>query len=115
VAKADLVPASANLLTAYSTFAELADACFQWCERVNTRTHRETKAAPVDRLAVERRHLHRLQAEPHAVALGEERLVDDDQTIRFGSVRYSTPPGHVGSKVWCQRSAIRPPGEGDAR
>ena len=34
--------------------------------------------------------------------LGEERLVDDDQTIRFGSVRYSTPPGHVGSKVWCR-------------
>ena len=34
--------------------------------------------------------------------LGEERLVDDDQTIRFGSVRYSTPPGHVGAKVWCR-------------
>jgi transposase len=102
VAKADLVPASANLLPAYATFAELADACFEWCERVNTRTHRETKAAPADRLAVERRHLHQLPAEPHAVALGEERLVDDDQTIRFGSVRYSTPPGHVGSKVWCR-------------
>ncbi|GLI03945.1 IS21 family transposase [Phytohabitans aurantiacus] len=102
VAKADLVPTSANLLPAYATFTELADACFQWCERVNTRAHREIKAAPVDRLAVERRHLHRLPAEPHAVALGEERLVDDDQTIRFGSVRYSTPPGHVGSKVWCR-------------
>jgi transposase len=102
VAKADLVPASANLLPAYATFAELADACFEWCERVNTRTHRETKAAPADRLAVERRHLHQLPAEPHAVALGKERLVDDDQTIRFGSVRYSTPPGHVGSKVWCR-------------
>ena len=24
------------------------------------------------------------------------------QTIRFGSVRYSTPPSHVGSKVWCR-------------
>jgi hypothetical protein len=51
---------------------------------------------------VERRHLHVLPTEPHAIALGEERLVDDDQTIRFGSVRYSTPPGNVGSKVWCR-------------
>jgi len=102
VAKADLVPTSVNLLPAYATFAELADACFQWCERVNTRVHREIKAAPVDRLVVERRHLHRLPTQPHAVALGNERLVDDDQTIRFGSVRYSTPPGHVGSRVWCR-------------
>ena len=36
------------------------------------------------------------------LALGEERLVGDDQTIRFGSVRYSTPPGHVGDRVWCR-------------
>ena len=42
------------------------------------------------------------RASRYALALGEERLVDDDQTIRFGSVRYSTPPGHVGSKVWCR-------------
>jgi transposase len=102
IAKADLVPTTANLLDAYATFAELADACIDWCERVNARVHRETGAAPADRLIVERRHLHVLPGEPHAVALGEERLVDDDQTIRFGSVRYSTPPGYVGSKVWCR-------------
>jgi transposase len=102
VAKADLVPTEANLLPAYMSFTELADACVQWCGRVNARPHRETKAAPVDRLVVERRHLHPVPAQPHAIALGEERLVDDDQTIRFGSVRYSTPPGHVGSKVWCR-------------
>jgi transposase len=103
VAKADLVPTSANLLPAYASFADLADACVEWCERVNARPHRETKAAPADRLAVERRHLHPVPAEPHAVALGEERLVDErDQTIRFGSVRYSTPPGHQGTKVWCR-------------
>jgi hypothetical protein len=102
IAKADLVPTTANLLDAYPSFTDLADACFDWCERVNARPHRETAAAPVDRLAVERRHLHVLPAEPHAVALGSERLVETDQTIRFGSVRYSTPPGHVGSKVWCR-------------
>jgi transposase len=102
IAKADLVPTTANLLDQYATFGQLADACAEWCARVNARAHRETGAAPVDRLVIERRHLHVLPAEPHAVALGEERLVDDDQTIRFGSVRYSTPPGHVGAKVWCR-------------
>jgi hypothetical protein len=46
--------------------------------------------------------LHPLPGEPYALALGEERLVGDDQTIRFGSVRYSTPPGHAGTRVWCR-------------
>lgn len=102
IAKADLVPTTANLLPEYGSFAELADACFDWCERVNARIHRETGAAPVERLRAEIQHLHVLPAEPHAMALGEERLVDDDQTIRFGSVRYSTPDGHQGHKVWCR-------------
>jgi transposase len=102
VAKADLVPTSANLLPGYGSFAELVAACEAFCVKVNHRVHRETAAAPIDRLLVERRHLHVLPAQPYVLALGEERLVDDDQTIRFGSVRYSTPPGHVGTKVWCR-------------
>jgi hypothetical protein len=53
-------------------------------------------------LAEERAHLHRLPAAPYTAALGETRRVDDDQTIRWSSVRYSTPPGHVGSEVWCR-------------
>ena len=64
--------------------------------------HRETGAAPVDRLAVDRGHLHPLPTDPHTAALGEERLVNEDQTVRVGSVRYSTPPGHVGTRVWCR-------------
>jgi hypothetical protein len=102
IAKADLVPTTANLAPGYGSFAELADACVEWCERVNARVHRETRAVPAVRLAQERAHLHVLPAEPHAVALGEERLVGDDQTVSFGAVRYSTPPGHVGAKVWCR-------------
>jgi transposase len=102
IAKADLVPTDANLLAAYDSFGELVEACEQFCEKVNTREHRETAAVPQQRLLVERRHLHALPAEPYALALGEQRLVDDDQTIRFGSVRYSIPPGHVGLKVWCR-------------
>jgi hypothetical protein len=102
IAKADLVPSEANLLPAYGSFAELAAACREFCARVNGRAHRETAAAPGDRLAAEREVLHPLPAEPYALALGEERLVNDDQTIRFGSVRYSTPPGHAGQRVWCR-------------
>jgi transposase len=102
IAKADLVPSGANLLPDYAGFAQLEGACREFCDRVNARVHRETAAAPVSRLAAEREHLHPLPAEPHALALGEERLVGDDQTIRFGSVRYSTPPGHAGTRVWCR-------------
>jgi len=54
IAKADLVPTTANLLPAYESFTDLADACVEWCERVNARVHRETAAAPVARLAAER-------------------------------------------------------------
>src|SRR6185369_7198149 len=58
VAKADLVPSSANLLAVYRGFGELAEACEAFCDKVNTRIHRETAARPAERLAVERRHLH---------------------------------------------------------
>lgn len=75
IAKADLVPTTANLLPEYATFTDLADACWAWCERINARPHRETGVAPVIRLGIEREHLHVLPAEPHAMALGEERLV----------------------------------------
>jgi transposase len=87
IAKADLVPTDANLRGGYACFAELVAACQQWCEHINARVHRETGTAAVDRLAVERAHLHVLPAEPHTMALGAERLVNDDQTVRFGSVR----------------------------
>jgi hypothetical protein len=102
IAKADLVPAEANLREEYASFAELEAGCDAWCERVNARIHRESAAVPSQRLAAERAHLHPLPAEPYVLALGEERLVNDDQTVRFGSVRYSTPPGHVGQRVWCR-------------
>ena len=67
---------------------------------VNARRHRETGAVPAERLAVERERLHVLPSAPYAAALGETRLVNTDQTVRFGSVRYSTPPGLVGAEVW---------------
>jgi hypothetical protein len=51
-------------------------------------------------LALERARLHVLPSAPYAAALGQTRLVNTDQTVRFGSVRYSTPPGLVGAEVW---------------
>jgi transposase len=102
IAKADLVPSVVNLEPDYASFTDLEDACAAWCARVNGRVHRESAAVPQQRLAAEREHLHPLPAQPYAAALGEERLVNDDQTVRFGSVRYSTPPGHIGERVWCR-------------
>jgi transposase len=100
IAKADLVPTEANLLPAYPSFAALAAACVAVCATVNGRVHRETGRRPDDLLAIERRHLHGLPAEPYTAALGETRTVGDDQTIRLGSVRYSTPRQFVGTEVW---------------
>ena len=53
-------------------------------------------------LIEERAWLHVLPTEAHTARPGETRRVDDDQTIRWGSVRYSTPDGHQGAEVWCR-------------
>lgn len=102
IAKWDLVPTTANLRDDYATFAEVEAAAAVFCEKVNGRRHRETGRPPVEMLVEERARLHRLPAAPFTAALGETRRVDDDQTIRWSSVRYSTPPGHVGEEVWCR-------------
>jgi transposase len=102
LAKADLVPTTANLLPEYASFTELVWACERFCEQVNHREHRETRQAPMVRLAVERQHLHVLPVAPHTLALGEDRLVKKDQTVSWGGVRYSTPPGWRGQTVWCR-------------
>jgi hypothetical protein len=102
VAKADLVPTEANLLEEYGSFGELAEACARFCAEVNGRPHRETGRVPAAAMEEERGHLHALPREPYTAALGETRTVEEDQTIRYGSVRYSTPPGWVGQQVWCR-------------
>ena len=56
LAKADLVPTDANLLTGTTrSFAELEAACEVFCEQVNGRVHRVTRRAPVEMLAEEQR------------------------------------------------------------
>ncbi|MEX0171460.1 Mu transposase domain-containing protein [Streptomyces sp. LMG1-1-1.1] len=67
---------------------------------MNTRWHRASGQIPADGLDIERTTLHVLPLEPLAVALGEERVVVSDRTVSFNSVRYSTPPGYTGARVW---------------
>ena len=100
IAKADLVPTDANLRADYASFAELETACEAFTCKVNTRRHRESARVPDEALAEERSRLHVLPAAPHTMALGQTRSVNTDQTVRFGSVRYSTPPGLIGAEVW---------------
>ncbi len=102
IAKADLVPTTANLRHDYESFAALEDACATFCERVNTRPHTETRRPPAEMLVEERGRLHPLPSEPYTAALGETRLVRDDRTVRWGGVRYSVPKRYIGTEVWCR-------------
>ncbi|WP_442818812.1 Mu transposase domain-containing protein [Streptomyces sp. NBC_01320] len=61
-----------------------------------------TGQIPADRLDIERTTPHVLPIEPLALALGEERLVGSDGIVSLNSVRYSTPPGYTGVRVWCR-------------
>lgn len=100
IAKADIVPTTANLRSGYNSFPELVEACEAFMVKVNNRVHQETARIPAEALAVEQRRMHPVPVAAFTAAAGETRSVNSDQTIRFGSVRYSTPPGLVGREVW---------------
>ena len=101
IAKADLVPTEANLRETYASFAELEAACEAFCEKVNTRTHRVTRRAPVEMLAEERHHLHPVPVHPHTVAFGTTRVVPPNTAmISFEAGQYSVPDTLVGQTVW---------------
>jgi transposase len=102
IAKADLVPTTANLLDDYRTFAELEAACRDFTEQINQRTHRETRRRPVEALAEEQARLHPLPAQPFTVAFGTTRRVNWDCTISVDGVRYSVPHDLVDTRVWAR-------------
>ncbi|GGI09865.1 hypothetical protein GCM10011354_36190 [Egicoccus halophilus] len=91
IAKADLVPTTANLRDAYHSFAELRAEAAMWCEHINARPHRETGRPPVDMLAEEQARLHPVPRDPYVAALGETRVVSRSSVISLGGVRYSVP------------------------
>lgn len=102
VAKADLVPTECNLLPAYDTFPTLVEAWDKLADELNRREHRESRRIPAEALHEELALMHRLPLEPYTAALGETRRVEENPTIRFGSVRYSLPKLWVDQEVWCR-------------
>ncbi len=102
IAKADLVPTSANLLGQYRTFAELEAACRDFTDEVNARIHRDTRRRPAEALLEERDRLHPLPASAFTVAFGTTRRVNWDCTISVDGVRYSVPHHLVDTRVWAR-------------
>lgn len=100
VAKADLVPTSANLRDGYGSWAELVDACQEFMTMVNGRDHRVTRRRPVDMLAEEQQRLHRLPEQAYTVVFGETRKVSWSATVSFGGVTYSVPHTLADETVW---------------
>jgi hypothetical protein len=103
IAKADLVPAEANLRPAYASFAELEAACQEFCDQVNARPHRITRRAPAEMLAEERARLHPVPAAPFTAALGVTRAVDALSLVTFEGGQYSVPHQLAGQVVWVRR------------
>jgi hypothetical protein len=93
LAKAGLVPAGANLLPAYGSFAELEAACDGFCGLVNARPHRITRRAPAEMLAEERARLHPVPAQPLTAALGATRRAGSTPSRTSWPARPSTSGG----------------------
>jgi transposase len=100
LAKADLVPTEHNLREDYEDWAALEAACAQFMADVNTRPHRATRQPPLDLLAQEHAHLHRLPRLPHTLCFGQTRKVDRQATVSVGDAIYSVPHALIGEKVW---------------
>ena len=58
---------------------------------VNTRPHRVTRRPPVEMLAEEHEHLHRLPRLPHTLCFGQTRKVNWQSLISVGGALYSVP------------------------
>jgi transposase len=102
IAKADLVPTDHNLRPSYASFAELEQACIEFCDRVNAREHRITRRAPAVLLAEERARLHPLPAVAHTVCFGQTRRVSWQSTISVGGAIYSVPSALRDERVWAR-------------
>ena len=93
-AKSDLIPPEG-----FGSLDEANEAGREWCSRVNSEPHSETKRAPAELLERERGLLRALPAARPPLACGEQRKVDRLATIRFASARYSVPHRLVGETV----------------
>ncbi len=103
LAKADLVPADANLLEEYGSFAALEAACAAFCEEVNARPHRITRRVPAEMLAEEASRLHPVPAAPFTAALGVTRRAGAMSLVAFEGGQYSVPHQLAGEVVHVRR------------
>jgi transposase len=102
IAKADLVPTEDNLRDEYEDFAALERACEQFMADVNTRPHRITRRPPIEMLAEEHEHLHRLPRMPHTMCFGQTRKVNWQSVISVGGAQYSVPHQLIDERVWAR-------------
>ncbi len=93
-AKSDLVPPEG-----FGSLDEANEVGREWCARVNSEPHSETKRPPAELIAADRELLRPLPEARPAIACGSERKVDRLATIRFASARYSVPHRLVGETV----------------
>jgi transposase len=100
IATADLVPTDHNLRDEYADWQALERACEQFMADVNTRPHRATRQPPVELLAQEHEHMHRLPRLPHTLCFGQTRKVDRQATVSVGDAIYSVPHELIGERVW---------------
>ena len=95
--------AKQDLMVPQQPFDDLTtanEAVVVWCAEVNTTTHSEICAVPVERLAVEQPLLGQLPS--LRLELGVRpvtRKVDRLSCVRFGSARYSVPCRLIGYQV----------------
>jgi hypothetical protein len=100
VAKADLVPTWHNLRDEYEHFAQLERACERFMAEINARPPRSTRRPPMEMLAEEHEHLHRLPRMPHTLCFGQTRKVNWQSLVSVGGALYSVPHELVDERVW---------------
>lgn len=100
IAKADLVPTDANLLSEYRSWEELDEACRDFLARVNGRIHRSTGRVPAGQLAKELASLNRLPERAYTAAFGVTRRVTRLALISYRGSHYSVPHRLADKTVW---------------
>ena len=94
------MPSDHNLGDGYEDFAALEHACEEFMAEVNTRPHRITRRPPIEMLAEEHEHLHRLSRLPHTLCFGETRRVNRQSLLSVGGALYSVPRELIDERVW---------------
>ena len=94
--------AKADLMVPQAPFDDLAAAnvaAAAWCTEVNSATHSEICAVPVERLVLERDMLAPLPSLRASIGRLVARKVDRLSCVRFASARYSVPTRLIGAQV----------------